>query len=120
MGVFYEPRYDPLLPVGDYDGDKAVVIWEPTIVSPFINAPIHYSVAPENLRSTNFNTDTQTVSEVLERHMSRRVSMESEIQHYLLRGLQDNGLVGAYSNFHDVATYTLGYGHPETVRLAYM
>ena len=41
-------------------------------------------------------------------------------QTYLLGTLQDTAIVGIYSSFHDYATYTLGYKHPETIRLNYM
>jgi hypothetical protein len=28
---------------GDYDGDKGLVIWQPELVDPFENAPLHFS-----------------------------------------------------------------------------
>ena len=37
----------------------------------------------------------------------------------LLLGLAEDK-VGKYSTFHENAMYSVGYNHPETVRLAYM
>ena len=105
--------------IGDYDGDKAIAIWQPAIVSVFKNAPLQYSSPPKDLLD-NFKKETSRVSEIVVKHGSDPASMESQIQSFLLGGLQDQSLVGKYSNFHDIATYTLGYGHPETTRLAYM
>lgn len=112
-------RFADLLAGGDYDGDKAIAIWQPAIVSAFKNAPLQYSSPPKDLLD-NFKKETSRVSEIVVKHGSDPASMESQIQSFLLGGLQDQSLVGKYSNFHDIATYTLGYGHPETTRLAYM
>lgn len=43
-----------------------------------------------------------------------------EAQRYLLGAIRDTSVVGKYSIFHDNAIYSLGYTHPETIRLAYM
>lgn len=88
-------------------------------MSAFKNAPLRYSSAPKDLLD-NFKKETSPVSEIVEKHGSHPATMELQIQSFLLGGLQDQSLVGKYSNFHDVATYTMGYGHPETIRLAYM
>lgn len=41
-------------------------------------------------------------------------------QGHLLGSIRNMSVVGKYSTFHDIATYTLGYSHPDTIRLAYM
>jgi len=105
--------------IGDYDGDKAIAIWQPAIVSAFKNAPLQYSSPPKDLLD-NFKKETSHVSEIVAKHGSHPASMESQIQSFLLGGLHDQSLIGKYSNFHDIAIYTLGYRHPETTRLAYM
>ncbi|KAK7061800.1 RNA-dependent RNA polymerase [Favolaschia claudopus] len=78
---------------GDYDGDKGLVIWQPELVDKFVNADLRFSQEPPELR---------------------------EMQAYLLSGLRDMAVVGQYSNWHLNATYSLGYRHSETIRLAYM
>ncbi|KAG2159731.1 RNA dependent RNA polymerase-domain-containing protein [Suillus bovinus] len=92
-------RFADLLAGGDYDGDKAIAIWQPSIVSHFKNADLKYSHPPDDL-SENFHKNT--------------------LRSFLLGGLRDISSVGKYSNLHDVAVYTLGYAHKETIRLAYM
>jgi hypothetical protein len=42
------------------------------------------------------------------------------MQAYLLSAIRDMAVVGKYSNWHINSTYSLGYSHPETIRLAYM
>ncbi|KAL4070840.1 RNA dependent RNA polymerase-domain-containing protein [Scleroderma citrinum] len=112
-------RFADLLAGGDYDGDKAIAIWQPAIVSAFKNAPLQYSFPPKDLPD-NFKKDKAHASDLLEKHGSRPAALESRLQAFLIRGLQDQTLVGKYSNFHDIAIYILGYAHPETIRLAYM
>lgn len=41
-------------------------------------------------------------------------------QYYLLGAIRDTGVYGSYSNYHEISTYTLGYDHAETIRLAHM
>ncbi|KAG6336122.1 hypothetical protein ID866_2960 [Astraeus odoratus] len=112
-------RFAELLAGGDYDGDKAIAIWQPAIVTPFKNAPLHYSHPPKDLMD-NFKKDESMVSHLLEIQGCPSPSLESKMQVFLLGGLQDSSLVGRYSNFHDISIYTLGYNHPETIRLAHM
>ncbi|KIO08385.1 hypothetical protein M404DRAFT_997314 [Pisolithus tinctorius Marx 270] len=112
-------RFADILAGGDYDGDKAIAIWQPTIVTSFKNAPLHHSFPPGDLLS-NFNRDGCSVSDLIKEHEFHPSMTGARIQSFLLGGLQSNTLVGKYSNFHDVAIYTLGYNHKETIRLAYM
>ncbi|KAF9008990.1 RNA dependent RNA polymerase-domain-containing protein [Cyathus striatus] len=99
---------------GDYDGDKGTIIWQPELVKPFENAPLHFSEPPEDIGKT------------FQKKMKSTLSMSKErliraLQRYLLGGIvRDTTVVGKYSTFHEHATYTLGYQDAETKRLAYM
>ncbi|KAJ6448667.1 RNA dependent RNA polymerase-domain-containing protein, partial [Mycena vitilis] len=105
---------------GDYDGDKGLLIWHPSLVEPFTNAPTGYSEEPPSV-SAGFLTDNETVEEFLERtKLASEQEKISNMQDYLLGGLSGSPVVGKYSNWHLNAAYSLGYTHPETIRLAYM
>ncbi|KAI6047736.1 RNA dependent RNA polymerase-domain-containing protein [Pisolithus marmoratus] len=110
-------RFADILAGGDYDGDKAIAIWQPTIVGPFRNAPLCHSFPPNDLLN-NFSKESCTMSDLIKEHGLHPSTMEARIQSFLLGGLQSNAQVGRYSNFHDVAIYTLGYNHKETIRFA--
>jgi hypothetical protein len=113
-------RFADLLAGGDYDGDKAIAVWQPSIVSHFNNADLKYSHPPDNL-SENFHKNTLRVDDFLEQHQGSQLDdLIPRLQSFLLGGLRDISSVGKYSNLHDVAVYTLGYAHNETIRLAYM
>jgi hypothetical protein len=104
---------------GDYDGDKGLVIWEPQLVEPFVNAPLHFSEEPPELASY-FEPKNETVGEFLERTADSPSQRLRGMQQYLLSDVRDVGIVGQYSNWQLNATYSLGYRHPETIRLDYM
>ncbi|KAF9244585.1 RNA dependent RNA polymerase-domain-containing protein [Melanogaster broomeanus] len=112
-------RFADLLAGGDYDGDKAIAIWQPEIVNGFKSPPLHYSVPPATLME-NFKKDITSAAAFLERYSGGLQAAIPDLQAFLLAGLQDTTQVGKYSNFHDVAIYTRGYSHPDTIRLAYM
>ncbi|VDC03109.1 unnamed protein product [Peniophora sp. CBMAI 1063] len=104
---------------GDYDGDKVDVIWDPSIVQPFCNAPIELADAPADFEEKNFLRENEKVSEFLE-----RVGPDPKD---IVRGLQDAQMksiseapIGIYSSAHDNAAFVLGYDHPETLRLGRM
>ncbi|KAG0708740.1 RNA dependent RNA polymerase-domain-containing protein [Suillus ampliporus] len=114
-------RFADLLAGGDYDGDKAIAIWQPSIVSHFNNADLRYSYPPVNFLEKNFHKNTLRVDEFLEQHQGMKIDdFIPHLQSFLLGGLRDISSVGRYSNLHDLAVYTLGYGHDDTIRLAYM
>lgn len=103
--------------LGDYDGDTLVVIWLLSIVSKFENADDKYSYPPQGLKLC-FETDKETVGDFIERTKSWTSEKRTEaMQVYLLGGLCDPSLVGKYSAMHEFATYTLGYSHPNTIKL---
>ncbi|KAG2154722.1 RNA dependent RNA polymerase-domain-containing protein [Suillus clintonianus] len=113
-------RFADLLAGGDYDGDKAIAVWQPSIVSHFKNANLRYSHPPDDL-SENFHKNTLRVDTLLEQHQGSTFGdLIPHLQSFMLGGLRDISSVGKYSNLHDVAVYTLGYAHKETIRLAYM
>jgi len=106
--------------LGDYDGDKGVFIYQPELVQPFRNAPAHLADPPSDIES-NFLKQNESVSDHLAR--TELQSLEDQIrarQFYLLGAVRDTGVYGSYSNFHEIATYMLGYDHQETTRLAHM
>lgn len=106
--------------IGDYDGDKGLVIFQPEVVEAFKEPPLHYSEPPSDIESY-FKCENEKVATFRARtDPLDDVSKISELQEYLLRAIRDTSVVGKYSNFHVNATYTLGYTHPETIRLAYM
>lgn len=105
---------------GDYDGDKGVVFYDPDIVNSFQNADEKYSYEPEGLPES-FSQNTEKVVDVLERiKEDSPISQVQQIQKFLLGAIRDTSMVGKYSSYHDHAIYTLGYNHPETIRLSYM
>ncbi|EGO05196.1 hypothetical protein SERLA73DRAFT_68825 [Serpula lacrymans var. lacrymans S7.3] len=112
-------RFADLLAGGDYDGDKAIAIWQKEIVSPFKNADLKYSHPPADLPA-QFSKNNVIVSDFLRCYPSSSSSYFPELQKFLLGAIRDTSSVGKYSNFHDNAIYTKGYDHPETIRLAYM
>jgi RNA-dependent RNA polymerase len=106
--------------IGDYDGDKGLVIFQPEVVEAFKEPPLHYSEQPAYI-DEYFKRDKNDV----DKYLARVDPMDDafkiyELQEYLLGAVRDTSVVGKYSNFHLNATYTLGYTHPETIRLAYM
>ncbi|KAF8913977.1 RNA dependent RNA polymerase-domain-containing protein [Gymnopilus junonius] len=114
-------RAADMLAGGDHDGDKGIFTWQPEIVQSFQNAPDHFSEPPsdinlnfarENLGVAEYITQTESVSNTEEKIRG--------LQKYLLGAICNTTVVGKYSNFHEIAIYTLGYRHPETIRLAYM
>ena len=106
--------------IGDYDGDKGLVIFQPEVVEAFKEPPLHYSETPKNIKEY-FKPDNEKGVEFLARfnHLDEAAKIY-ELQEHLLTAIRDTSVVGKYSKFHDNAIYTLGYTHPETIRLAYM
>jgi RNA-dependent RNA polymerase len=106
--------------IGDYDGDKGLVIFQPEIVEPFKESPLHYSEAPPDIKKY-FKRENVEVVTFLHKvtHLDDAAKIQ-ELQGHLLGAIRDSSVVGRYSIFHDIATYTLGYAHHETIRLAYM
>lgn len=89
-------------------------------MDPFTNAPLGFSEEPENMRS-HFSQHVETAKDFLERTSTLdKAAKTREIQIPLLGAIRDTSVIGKYSSFHELAGYTLGYRHPETIRLAYM
>ncbi|GLB39244.1 putative RNA-dependent RNA polymerase [Lyophyllum shimeji] len=105
---------------GDYDGDTATVIWALEFVEPFKNADEKYSKEPDGLNNCFTSAGNEKVGDFLERTSAlSALDQTSEIQKYLLGALRDTSMVGKYSTMHDHAVYSLGYGNPRTIKLAY-
>lgn len=114
-----ERRAADYLAGGDYDGDKGTMLYDPILVKPFVNADPESSKPPPDIHDNFISRDSQgTISELLERRQTGDNIVE-ELQSYLLANLGDS-VVGEYSNLHTQAIYTLGYSHPEVVRLAHL
>lgn len=110
----------PLILPGDYDGDKAFVIWQPELVEHFENAHDLYADPPEDM-SQYFERDVEKVSDFFEEIQDLpQADAISELQDRLLASLRTRTDVGAYSTCHERAVYKLGYSHPTTRRLAFM
>ena len=89
---------------------------------PFKNADPSFATPPPDIND-DFSKTNELVSEFIARAPSRSTNPTGFIdalQKYLLAGVCDTSVVGMYANMHETAVYTLGYGHPETIRLAYM
>lgn len=96
------------------------MFYDPALVQAFTNADEKYSYEPESVAKC-FKQHTETVGDVLRRTEGKPpVDQMREYQTFLLGAIQDTSIVGIYSSFHDVAAYTLGYDHEDTVRLVYM
>ena len=90
------------------------------MVNAFNEPPVHYSEHPPNIND-HFKHDKENVTMFLARVAPNDDTAKIHaLQEYLLGAVRDTSVVGKYSNFHGTATYTLGYTHPETIRLAYM
>lgn len=107
--------------IGDYDGDKGLVIFQPEVVEAFKEPSLHYSNQEQDFIEKYFKRDEDDVATFLAQVASWDDAAKNyKLQEYLLGAVRDTSVVGKYSNFHGAATYTLGYTHPETIRLAYM
>ncbi|KDQ15608.1 hypothetical protein BOTBODRAFT_157888 [Botryobasidium botryosum FD-172 SS1] len=101
---------------GDYDGDTATMFWDPSIVSNF--SP---GASPGTQTDPNDSLVSRPPESVVD--FAVRVASMSEdegqqaYQEHFLCGL-NRSQIGFYSNFHTNAVYALGYGHPQTLRLA--
>ncbi|KAJ3843405.1 RNA dependent RNA polymerase-domain-containing protein [Lentinula raphanica] len=108
---------------GDYDGDKALCIYQPEIVNSFENADPQYGDPREDIKTQCFSEHTETVAELLARTPDpSEVPMARlhALQEYLLGGIKVASLVGQASNMHDYLIYMHGLKHPETIRLAHI
>ncbi|KXN89661.1 putative RNA-dependent RNA polymerase SHL2 [Leucoagaricus sp. SymC.cos] len=105
---------------GDYDGDKAKLIWQPALVRDFRNADPHFADPPRDLDSY-FSINNERVGDFLDRvrPMSEEQQLQ-EMQKFLLGSMKDQGEVGRYSSFHEYSTCVNGYDHEKTKLLAYL
>ncbi|THG93647.1 hypothetical protein EW026_g7646 [Hermanssonia centrifuga] len=105
---------------GDMDGDVAVCIFDPALVTPFENSSI--TSPPDGFLDKNFQPES-AVQRVASLHAElSTVSSQRRckiLQNCLLSGLSD-ARIGIYSKYHEVMIYARGYDHPETIRNAFM
>ncbi|KAI0065260.1 hypothetical protein BV25DRAFT_1913873 [Artomyces pyxidatus] len=116
-----------MLGTGDYDGDKVLCIWHPSIVTPFRNAKPTFADPPLGLDDSFLEVNEmmhEIIVDIAEREAESSSASELSttrlLQTALMKPLRDTSTVGVYSALHDNAVYTLGYSHTETVRLAWM
>ncbi|EAU84841.2 hypothetical protein CC1G_00360 [Coprinopsis cinerea okayama7 len=108
---------------GDYDGDKAMIIWHPPMVEAFTPKNQCFADPPEpGFKEKYFDSGHNVPVAEFYRCIQPLSTAEQiyKIQDYSLAALQDTASVGRYSNFHENAIQMLGYDHPETIRLAHM
>ncbi|KAF9471940.1 hypothetical protein BDN70DRAFT_868854 [Pholiota conissans] len=107
-----------LLADGDMDGDDLIVIYDQAIVAAFQNKP--FTSAPANFRKENFTRSVEKVEQFCDRValLSERKAHEA-FQLVLIASLAENN-VGIYSSLHENAIIKYGYGHPNSIRLAYI
>ncbi|KZO90314.1 hypothetical protein CALVIDRAFT_603045, partial [Calocera viscosa TUFC12733] len=79
-----------LLSGGDYDGDRAIIIWDERIVSPFQNAPLDQASPPPG-----FQENIRKVGESVDEFESRTCALDikaqrRELQKYLLAGMKSD------------------------------
>lgn len=100
--------------------DELIVIWDGEIVEAFDNKP--FTEAPVDLIKANFEpsgkVETVKIFCIRTETMSPRQANEAFLEH-LIANLNESQ-VGLYSMMHENATVVYGYGHPHSVRLAYM
>ncbi|KAF9652372.1 hypothetical protein BDM02DRAFT_3183762 [Thelephora ganbajun] len=105
---------------GDYDGDKVEVFWHEDIVKSFIPPDQSSALNPPDL-SDSFTQNTVTVSDFLgEIAGKQEIEQIHALQRHLLSPLNSDGhLLGIYNDLWLMSMYHHGYGHKETVELAY-
>ncbi|KAF9569288.1 hypothetical protein CPC08DRAFT_701791 [Agrocybe pediades] len=113
-------RAADLLAGGDYDGDKGTFIIEPSIVQNFKQADLKYADPPPDINSNFARENTEVVQFQKQIESTSVENQIRQFQRHLLGAVRNTTVVGKYSTFHETAIYTLGYTHPETIRLAYM
>ena len=98
--------------------DTVMVNWAPSIVEQYKNPGIVNK--PDGFEQSNFMGTVEKVTSFVDR-LSQPTPQGDHKYFFeaMLQGL-GNSKLGKYSKYHGFATYTKGYSHPETVRLAYM
>ena len=98
------------------------VFWDPEMVQEFnVPDPRKFAVEPKAVGESLLK-NTESVAEYLAA-VPPQSPMDFQInslQKYLLATLKDKSLVGRYSSWWENSTYHNGYGHDDTVFLAYM
>jgi RNA-dependent RNA polymerase len=92
-----------------------MVNWAPSIVDQYNNPEMVNK--PDGFEQSNFKGTVDKVKYFVDR-LPLRDGHKSFFE-AMLHGL-GNSKLGMYSQYHGYATYTKGYSHPETIRLAYM
>jgi RNA-dependent RNA polymerase len=95
-----------------------MVNWAPSIVEQYKNSEIVKK--PDGFEERNLKGTVEKVKSFEDRLSQPTPNGDHKFfMEAMLQGL-GNSKLGRYSRYHEYATYTKGYSHPETVRLAYM
>ena len=98
--------------------DTVMVNWAPSIVEQYKNSEIVNK--PDGFEEKNLKGTVEKVKSFVDRLSQPTPNGDHKFfMEAMLQGL-GNSKLGMYSRYHEYATYTKGYSHPETVRLAYM
>ena len=98
---------------GDFDGDRAWICWEPTIVTPFENSPVPPS---PSLETYGIRKDTQKVE-----HISNGPDFTSKfLKHAFNFNLQTN-LLGSCTAYHEALCYINNrIDQPSAIAIAFL
>ncbi|KAG8821045.1 hypothetical protein FRC18_011525 [Serendipita sp. 400] len=99
---------------GDYDGDEAMIIWEPSIVQPFKNAPLHFREPPAGFKD-NFDKVTTPVNLVYQEcGQLSEPEYSTKIAQHLLGSVGEGDSFSIYNSFWNMSVCKFGLrGTPE-------
>ncbi|KAJ3509083.1 hypothetical protein NLJ89_g5408 [Agrocybe chaxingu] len=103
---------------GDMDGDEPIIFYDLELVECFDSKPL--AEAPPDFMENNFDRDVESVGNFCTRiaNASPRSAGEAFLE-VLVANLSESQK-GLYDMMHGNAVVKYGYGHPETIRLAYI
>ncbi|KAG8944655.1 hypothetical protein FRC04_001619 [Tulasnella sp. 424] len=103
---------------GDYDGDKAQVILEDSLVKHFRNAATDKALEVPECVKSSYQSENGSVAGLLAEKQQSVTRFAGRLSDILLLPL--NMYPGEYSIFHELAVYMHGMGHPEAIHLGHM
>ena len=112
---------DERLNLGDYDGDRVSIFFQPELLDGFKPSDPKFADPPHSVEEA-LTKSGEPVEQFLQRCPVTlpREERIAALQDYLLGDIQGASLVGVYSTYWLTSVYTKGYDHDYTVKLAYM
>lgn len=105
--------------VGDYDGDKVIVIWQPEVVQHFTNA--EPCPPPDDLNDAFVQAKEKVSDFLIRTAVDDPEQRIREVQRtFILNPICLRMETGRYSNMHENSAYMYGYSDPKTTRLGHM